>query len=197
MKTKLMKTKLILLALAMAILSCTKEPSTPNSPELAISAGELESIKQEIRELKQQVADLTPGEDEQIISVSEFETLKQENEALKTKVESLTSGFFEVDGLRFDRNGTLISVKKLESKSEQKVGRNTLTITRTYDAEGRVIEIMRDYNTHSEFAGVPYYWQKTLYEYSGKNCKITTQTSKYGIAAGTPYEEEITESTYW
>lgn len=46
-------------------------------------------------------------------------------------------------------------------------------------------------------ASSPYYWQKVMYEYNGMNCKTTTQTSKYGLPAGTPYEEEITEATYW
>lgn len=137
----------------------------------------------------------TPKDQE--IPVSEFQALKKEVEDLKAQVELLTSGFFEVDGLRFDKNGTLISVPKLESQATEKRGNNTLTTTRKYDTEGRVIEILRDYNTHSEFANVPYFWQKTLYEYSGKTCKTTTQTNKYGLEVGTPYEEVITQATYW
>ena len=192
-----MRKSIFAIALLALSLSCTKEQTTPNTPTPEVSASEIEALKKDIKDLQDKVAALTPGEEVQVVSVSDFEALKKENETLKAQVELLTSGFFEVDGLRFDKNGTLISVQKLESKSQQKVGNNTLTITRTYDAEGRVIEILRDYNTHSEFTGVPYFWQKTLYEYSGKNCKTTTQTNKYGLPAGTPYEEVITEATYW
>lgn len=134
---------------------------------------------------------------DQDVPVSEFQALKKEVEDLKAQVELLTSGFFEVDGLRFDKNGTLISVPILESQATEKRGNNTLTTTRKYDTEGRVIEILQDYTTQSEFSGAPYYWQKTLYEYFGKTCKTTTQTSKYGLPAGTPYEEVITQATYW
>ena len=192
-----MRRTIFAIALLALSLSCTKEQTTPNTPTPEVSVSEIEALKKDIKDLQDKVAALTPGKDVQIVSVSEFEALKKENETLKTQVESLASGFFEVDGLRFDKNGTLISVQKLESKSQQKVGNYTLTITRTYDAEGRVIEIFREYNTHSELAGVPYFWQKTLYEYSGKNCKTTTQTNKFGLPAGTSYEEVITEATYW
>ena len=192
-----MKKSLFVIATIVLAFSCTKEQPNTNKQDQDVPASEFQALKKEVEELKNQLKALTPGEGNPVVSVSEFEELKKENDQLKAQVEMLTSGFFEVDGLRFDKNGTLISVQKLESKSQQKVGSNTLTITRTYDAEGRVIEILRDYNTHSEFAGVPYFWQKTLYEYSGKNCKTTTQTHKYGLPAGTPYEEVITEATYW
>ena len=137
-----------------------------------------------------------------MVSKDEFEALKQENDALKAQVELLTSDFFEVDGLRFDRNGTLISVPRLESEVVEEAGYVmvsvfTLTTTRTYDAEGRVIEIYRKYNTTSEWANIPYYWQKVFYEYNGKTCRITTQTNQRNMGAGVPYLEEITETTYW
>ena len=184
-----MKKYLIAIALLVFALSCTKEEPETSKNDQDIPANEFQALKQEVESLKTTIASLTSGTD--------FEALKQENEALKAQVALLTSGFFEVDGLRFDKNGTLISVPKLESQATEKVGNNTLTTTRKYDAEGRVIEILQDYNTHSEFAGVPYFWQKTLYEYIGKNCKTTTQTSKFGLPAGVPYEEVITETTYW
>ena len=122
-----------------------------------------------------------------------------ENETLKAQVELLTAGFFEVDGLRFDKNGTLISVPKLEDEvvSDWREKNVKLTTTRTHDAEGRIIEVMNKYSGYNSMNSIPYYWQKTMYEYTGKSCKTTTQTYKSGLAAGTPYEEVITEATYW
>ena len=192
-----MKRLLFATAFLFLAFSCTKEdPNTTNQqPELPVS--EFQALKNEVEELKKTINSITSGSQEQGVSATEFEALKQENAALKAQVELLTSGFFEVDGLRFDKNGTLISVPKLESKATEQVGTNTLTTTRTYDSEGRVIEILQDYNTYSEFASVPFFWQKTLFEYSGKNCKTTIQTNKRGMPAGTPYEEVITEATYW
>lgn len=185
------------LLLIAPIVSCTKEQTTPINPKPDVTVSEIESLKRDIKDLQEKISALTPGEEAQFVSVEEFEAIKQENEMLKVQVESLTSGFFEIDGLRFDKNGTLISIPKLESTMDEKVGSYTLTTKRTYDDKGRVIEILRDYNTTSEFAAVPYYWEKTLYEYSGMNCKTTTQTRKRGLAAGVPYEEIITEATYW
>ena len=103
-----------------------------------------------------------------------------------------------MDSLRFDKNGTLFSVAKIDNEVSKKVGEKTLTTTRTYDAKGRLVEIYRKYSGGSSItAGAPYYWQKVMYEYSGMNCKTTTQTSQYGLPAGSPYVEEITEATYW
>ena len=79
---------------------------------------------------------------------SEIEALRKEIEELKAQVALLTSGFFEVDGLRFDLNGTLISTEKIESEIVEDKSTNgsvKLTTTRTYDAEGRVTEIIRKY----------------------------------------------------
>lgn len=216
-----MKTPIITITILLLAISCTKQQPETKPEEQDVPLSEFQALKKEVEELRATIASLTPGStdpstpQEPKVSKEEFDSLKQENAALradfereigaltventslKTQIGLFTSGFFEVDGLRFDKNGTLISVQKLESKSQQKVGSNTLTITRTYDAEGRVTEIFRSYNTHSEFSSVPYYWQRTLYEYSGKNCKTTTQTNRYGLPAGTPYEEVITEATYW
>lgn len=174
-------------------LSCTKEETGSKQPEQT-SANEIEALKKEVKELREMVGLLAPA--------NEFETFKKENEELKVQVELLTSDFFEVDGLRFDKNGTLISIPKLESEVVEDAGYLmgsiiTLTTTRSYDAEGRVIEIYRNYNTHSEWASIPYYWQKVLYEYDGKTCKTTTQTARKNMAAGVPYEEEITETSFW
>ena len=182
-------------------LSCSKEEPKTENKDQDIPPSEFQALKQEVEDLKATISSLA-GNQEQVVSKSEFDALKQENEALKAQVELLTSEFFEVDGLRFDKNGTLISLPKLESETSSEEGYYTgnvitLTTTRTYDAEGRVIEILRDYNPKREFASVPYYWQKVLYEYSGKTCKTTTQTNQKNMAAGVPYLEEITETTYW
>lgn len=193
-----MKLSYIPAIIILALFSCTKENTTENKPEPAVPTSEFEALKQEVAELKSQIHNLTPGEQAPCVSVEEFNALKQENEELKAQISLFTSGFFEVDGLRFDKNGTLISVAKIDNEVSKKVGEKTLTTTRTYDAKGRLVEIYRKYSGGSSItAGSPYYWQKVMYEYNGMNCKTTTQTSKYGLPAGTPYEEEITEATYW
>ena len=182
-------------------LSCTKEQPKTDNKEQDIPISEFQALKKEVDDLKATISSLT-GNQEQVVSKTEFDTLKQENETLKAQVELLTSEFFEVEGLRFDKNGTLISLPKLESVMTREEGifagsAITLTTTRTYDAEGRVIEIFRDYNPKREFASVPYYWQKEYYEYRGKTCKTTIQTNYKSMGAGVPYLEEITETTYW
>lgn len=127
---------------------------------------------------------------------SQIEVLQQTIDTMKSQIEFMTSGVFEVDGLRFDPNGTLISVPKIGNVVVQKNGELTLTTTRSYDGKGRVIEIMSEYSGRPiDF--LPYKWKKTTYEYNGKTCKATTQTYTSGLAAGVPYEEEITETTYW
>ena len=113
-------------------------------------------------------------------------------------MELFTSGFFEVEGLRFDKNGTLISVRKIESVESREVGNQTLTTTRTYDEEGRVIDVYNEYSGGSSIErGRPYYWQRTMYEYVGKKCITTTRTNYYGMSVTIPYEEEISEAVYW
>ena len=204
-----MKKILLSAALILALFACTKENPSEPKQEPTVPTSEFETLKQEVEKLKTQIETLTSGEAVDGITADEFNLLKQnttdeinalkeENEQLKDQISLFTSGFFEVEGLRFDRNGTLISVAKIANEVSQKVGEKTLTTTRTYDAEGRLIEIYRNYSGGSSItAGSPYYWQKVIYEYSGMSCKITTQTYKYGLPAGTPYEEEITEATYW
>ena len=216
-----MKKYLVAIAALFLAVSCTKQQPDTKPEEQDVPLSEFQALKKEVEELKATIASLTPGSTDPSapqgteVSKDEFDSLKreyatlradfereigaltEENTALKAQIGLFTSGFFEVDGLRFDRNGTLISVPKLEARVDERIGNNTLTTTRQYDAEGRVIEIMQDYNTHSEWAGVPFFWQKTVYEYSGKKCKTTIQTNKYGLDAGKPYEETITEATFW
>lgn len=216
-----MKRYLFVTAILLLAFSCTKQQPETKPEEQDVPMSEFQALKKEVEELRATIASLNPGStapdapQEPKVSKEEFDSLKQENAtlradfereigalteentSLKSQIGLFTSGFFEVDGLRFDRNGTLISVPKLEARVDEKVGSNTLTTTRTYDAEGRVITILQNYNTHSEWSGAPYYWQKTIYEYSGKTCKTTTQISKYGLPAGVPYEETIKETTYW
>ena len=185
-----MRPLFIAVVLCLVAISCSKEQSESPKQDQTVPASEFEALKKEVEDLKAALAAITS---------ENIEVLKQENEALKAQVESLTSGFFEVDGLRFDKNGTLISVPILEREVVKDVGGGvSLTVTRSYDGEGRVIEIMNKYSGMSyNYSYGPYYWQKVIYEYSGKKCKTTTQTSKYGLPAGTPYEEEIVETTYW
>ncbi len=204
-----MKRTLLSVALILALFACTKENPSDSKREPTVPTSEFEALKQEVEKLKTQIETLTPGEAVEGITAEEFNLLKQnttdeinalkeENQQLKAQISLFTSGFFEVEGLRFDKNGTLISVAKIANEVSQKVGEKTLTTTRTYDSEGRLIQIYRKYSGGSSIsAGSPYYWQKVMYEYNGMNCKTTTQTSKYGLSAGTPYEEEITEATYW
>lgn len=196
--TKHMKRVILASVAVLAFWTCTKENPDSNNQEAVVPKSEFEALKQEVMRLKSQVESLAPADPADVVSVEEFNELKQENEQLKTQIGLLTSGFFEVDGLRFDKNGTLISVPKIENETSQTVGDKTLTTTRTYDDKGRLVQIYRAYSGgYSITAGSPFYWQRVIYEYNGLRCKTTTQTSKYGLAAGTPYEEEITETTYW
>ena len=193
-----MKKTIFAIACVIVALSCSKENTEDLNTEQSIPVTEFEALKQEVEKLKTQIEALTPGEPSEVVTIEDFNILKRENEELKAQISLFTSGFFEVDGLRFDKNGTLISVAKIEKEYTQKVGDKTLTTTRTYDGEGRLIQIYRKYSGgNSITAGSPFYWQKVIYEYNGMSCKVTTQTNKYGLPVGTPYEEEITEATYW
>ena len=193
-----MKRVIIASVAVLAIWACTKESLESNSQEAVVPKSEFEALKQEVARLKTQIESITSSDPASIVSVEEFNELKLENEQLKVQIGLFTSGFFEVDGLRFDRNGTLISVPKIDNETSQQVGDRTLTTTRTYDDKGRLIQIYRAYSGGSSItAGSPFYWQKVIYEYNGLKCKTTTQTSRFGLQAGTPYEEEITETNYW
>lgn len=193
-----MKKLFFVSVMILAVCSCIKEQPEKNHQEPKVSASDLDALKKEIEDLKTTVASLTPGTQEPSVSVEDFETLKKGNEELKAQVELLSSSFFEVDGLRFDKNGTLISTPYYSSESVQDLGYNhTLTIQRTLDENGRLAETMSRYSGYNSVTNPPFYWQKVVYEYNGKTCKTTTQTSKWGLAAGVPYEEEITEITYW
>lgn len=193
-----MKKTLIAFIIILGALSCTKENTENSNHEQTIPTSEFEVLKQEVAEMKSQIQNLTSSTQTSGVSMADFNALKQENEELKAQIGLLTSGFFEVDGLRFDKNGVLISVPKIEDEISEKSGEKTRTTTRKYDDKGRLIQIYREYSGGSSIlAGSPYYWQKVIYEYNGMTCKITTQTSKSGLPAGVPYEEEIKESSYW
>lgn len=184
-----------------ALLACAKENPEVTDNENEVPSTEIQELRREIEELRAQIESMTPGDESEAgVSKVEFEALKADNEELKAQVALLTSGFFEVDGLRFDLNGTLISVEKLEKEVVEDKNTNgnvKLTTTRTYDAEGRVVEIMRKYSGYNSMSSIPYYWRQELYEYNGKNSRTTTRTNKYGLPAGTPYEEVVTDKTYW
>lgn len=200
---------MIAIAVVLIGLSCTKENPTPTPQEKTVPATEFEALKQEVAALKEKVASLTPGEGSEGVTEADLETLKQdmqkeidnlkeENEDLKTQIGKYTSGFFEVDGLRFDRNGTLISVAKIESVvEEKKEGTLTLTTTRTYDAQNRLIEILRVYSGGNSVIYGPFNSQRVIHEYNGMTCKITTRTAKRNMPVGVPYEEEVQTNVYW
>ncbi len=194
-----MKRCLVAIISLLVISSCTKEDAKDKEQDNSTQMSEIEELRQEIEYLKEQIENLSPsGTDQGGVSVSDFEALKAENENLKAQVALYTSTFFEVDGLRFNQNGTLISTEKLENEVVEKTSSGvTLTTTRTYDAEGRVIDIMRRYSGYNSMSSIPYYWRQEIYEYSGKTCTKTTRTNKYGLAAGTPYEEVVAVQTYW
>lgn len=195
-----MKKYLTVVFLMTILLSCTKEQLESTNKDNESQLTELQELRKEIENLKAQVDALTSSDSESGVSVTEFEALKAANEELKAQVELLTSGFFEVDGLRFDLNGTLISTEKIENVvvvNQNINGSVKLTTTRTHDAEGRVIEIMNKYSGYNSFSGLPYYWRQELFEYNGKTSKKITRTNKYGLPAGTQYEEVISEKTYW
>ena len=193
-----MKNYLTAIFLIITLLSCTKEQLESTNKESEPQLTELQELRKEIENLKAQVEALTPSDSVSGISVTEFEALKAANEELKAQVELLTAGFFEVDGLRFDLNGTLISTEKIANEVIKSTnGGIKLTTTRTCDSQGRVIEIMNKYSGYGSFSSIPYYWRQELFEYNGKTSKKTTRTNKYGLPAGTQYEEEISERTYW
>lgn len=193
-----MKPLFIACIILLATVSCTKEQPKTTPQEETVPASEIKALRQELEELKSTVAALTPSTQEPGVSVDEFNALKKENEDLKAQVELLTSGFFEVDGLRFDKNGDIISVPLLGEEAVQDLGfSRTLSIQRTLDAQGRLKETMSRYAGYNSTSNPPFYWQKKIFEYSGKSCRVTTQTSKWGLAAGVPYEEEIVETNYW
>lgn len=170
-KIKSMRKYLIAIPLVLTLFSCTKQPQ-PTTLQPEVSASDIESLKNEIAELR-------------------------------TIVESLTSTSIEVDGLQFDKNGSIITTPKLESVTTEKktvAGLSvTLTTTRTLDDKGRLIKMRSQYSdVASQYQqALPFLWKELTYEYSGKKCKTTTHTSKYGLPAGVRYEEEVTEVTYW
>lgn len=197
-----MKKYLIVIFLMTVLLSCTKEQPDSTNKDSESQLTELQALRKEIEVLKTQVEALTPSDSEPGISVTEFEALKAANEELKAQVGLLTAGFFEVDGLRFDLNGTLISTEKIANEIVENKSTNgslKLTTTRTHDSEGRVIEIMSKYSGYSSIssASLPYYWRQELFEYHGKTITKITRTNKYGLPAGTQYEEVVSEKTYW
>lgn len=178
------------------------------TPEPGVSLSDIEVIKKDISKLNEQVEKLSriidiiesPNDDQTVAwaKESELESLRMENKEMKEQIELLTSGFFEIDGLRFDKNGSLISVPIIENEViEKKSDKIKLTTTRSYDGEGRLIEVYSRYSGYNSMSSVPYYWRKTLYEYGNKYCKTTIRTYRSGLPAGVDYEEEITDSKYW
>ena len=201
-----MKKLSIAIVLVLLSLSCTKEPTTPQNTN--VTPTELEALKAEIAELKSRVDALTPAEQggsaSEIAAIKkDIEELKEKATELQAKVESVTTTFFDVEGLRFDKNGTLISTPKLQSvttENKSVAGVSvTLTTTRTLDDNGRLVKERFQYSNVSSVykQGLPFIWKEISYEYNGKECKTTTQTNKYGLPPDVAYEEEVTDVTYW
>lgn len=185
----------ILIAVSLAILSCTKEIPSDNKQGSTIPSSEFEALKQEVQLLKEQVAALTPGEQVPVVTPEEVNALKDENEALKEKVATLMSTFFEVEGLRFDKNGDVISVPRIEASYEEQTNTGTLTMIRTFDEQGRLIETYGKYSGYNSVQTPPYYWQSVAYQYNGKTVTKNIETSSYYYGINT--HKESTETTYW
>ena len=179
-------------------LSCTKEEPKTDNKDQDIPVSEFQALKKEVENLKAAVSSMT-GSQEQVVSKDEFDALKQENEALKAQIELLTSTFFEVDGLRFNQNGEVISTPKLADSEEVKgVYDIPYSVTRTHDAAGRLIECFEEYKYDNYgYHNPPFLWNKVIYEYNGKVCKVTTQTHDYYSHVSEPPKEVVTETTYW
>ncbi|MBO7203961.1 MAG: hypothetical protein J6V29_03280 [Bacteroidales bacterium] len=194
-----MKKTFISLLFLLTILSCTKEePDSSSSQNQKLETdnllSEIEALRQEVQELR----DLL----ETITIVSDLDAISQKLDDLndiKEEVGELTSYYFEVDGLRFDKNGNVVSTPKLENVVvENGSGNSTLTTTRTYDGEGRLIELMKKYSNYSMGGQMlPYRWKQEIYEYNGKTLITTIRTDEYGLPAGQDYEETITTKEYW
>lgn len=193
-----MKKTFISLLFLLTILSCTKEePDSSSSQNQKLETdnllSEIEALRQEVQELR----DLL----ETITIVSDLDAINQKLDDLndiKEEIGELTSYYFEVDGLRFDKNGNVVSTPKLENVVvENGSGNSTLTTTRTYDGEGRLIELMKKYSNYSMAETLPFIWKQEIYEYNGKTLITTRRTDKNGLPAGQDYEETITATEYW
>ena len=179
-------------------LSCTKEQPKTDNKEQNIPLSEFQALKKEVEDLTITISSIT-GSQEQGVSQSDFDALKQENEELKAQVELLTSTFFEVDGLRFNQNGEVVSTPKLpDSEVIKGVYDIPYSVTRTHDAQGRLIECYEEYQYGSYgYHNPPFLWNKVTYEYNGKVCRVTTQTHDYYSHVTEPAKEVVTETTYW
>lgn len=182
----------IAVVLCLVAISCSKEQPESPKQDQTVPASEFEALKKEVEDLKAALAAITS---------ENIEVLKQENEALKAQVESLTSSFFEVDGLRFDKNGEIISTPKLESMSVQKGAYDaTLEVKRTTDANGWLKEVNSKYTDKGNamyHMQLPFITERVLYDYNGKTCIVTTQKTIPDMPVGVPYYESTVETTYW
>ncbi len=74
-------------------------------------------------------------------------------------------------------------------------GSLALSMERTFDEHGRLIETYGKYSGYSSSQTPPYYWQRIRYEYNGKTCTNSTETSAYSYGISTHQESTVT--TYW
>lgn len=196
-----MKKIILSLVVLSTILSCTKEESglQNQKPEESVSVSEIETLRKEVQELRDLIETMT--------SLNDIEELKNRLDSIPTsedinevkeQVGELTSQYFEVDGLRFDKNGDVISTPKYDNEIVEEKSGGKHTTTRTYDGEGRLIELMKQYSGYSQGGqGLPYIWRQELYEYNGNTVVTTQRTYKWGLSVYVPYEEVITTTVYW
>ena len=173
-----MKQSLFILAILLIFASCGKEQPESPKQDQTVPTSEIEALKREIEELKAQL------------------------DNLESKLSGVASDFIEIDGLRFDKNGEVISTPKAVDSITKDDGHSSVTITRTKDAQGRLVEYYEEYlkaynGNYASYTG-PYLWKRVTYDYKGKTCKVTTQTHQYNLSADAPADAPVvTEITYW
>lgn len=196
-----MKKIILSLIVLSTILSCSKDESgTQNQkPEENVSISEIETLRKEVQELRELVETMTSLNDiEEIKNKLDSIPTNEDIDEVRGKVVELTSQYFEVDGLRFNKNGDIISTPKYDSEIVEKKSGGTHTTTRTYDGEGRLIELMKKYSNYSQGGqGLPYIWRQEMYEYNGNTVTTTQRTYKWGLSVYEDYEEVITTTVYW
>lgn len=89
-----MRTVIFASIAVLAFWSCTKESPEKTNQEAMIPKSEFEALKQEVMQLKSQVAAFSSSDPTAFVTVEAFNELKQENEHLKEQIGLFTSGFF-------------------------------------------------------------------------------------------------------
>lgn len=114
-----MKKIILSLIVLSTILSCSKDESdTQNQKsEENVSISEIETLRKEVQELRELVEAMTSLNDiEEIKNKMDSIPTNEDIDEVRSKVVELTSQYFEVDGLRFNKNGDVISTPKYDSE---------------------------------------------------------------------------------